>query len=125
MADKMGPMVDALLKLRDRRDAARDKAEELGRQYSEAEGALMGALRSEELDQARGRLATFSVSKTTIPEVEDWAAVQAWVRRRNAFEMLHKRITVTAWRERLDSKILVPGTRAEQIWTPHLTARKL
>jgi len=76
---------------------------------SELEDKILQHFTDEEISSVRvpGGLATKIVE--VVPQVDDWDAFYAFVRKQDAFELLQKRITSTAWRERVDAGQEVPG----------------
>jgi hypothetical protein len=49
-----------------------------------------------------------------LPSVTDWDKYRLYIVKNNAWELLQKRPGVEAWRDRLDKKILVPGSEVYQ-----------
>ncbi len=56
-----------------------------------------------------GRVARVQILPHPIPVVDDWTKFYAYVRRNNAFELLQRRLSESAVKERLDDKKTVPG----------------
>lgn len=77
-----------------------------------------------ELQGAKGNLAMLEVDDENVPQITDWDAVYKFIVKHNAFELLHKRMSTTAWRERLEAKKPVPGTVAYKRTFFKLTLRK-
>jgi hypothetical protein len=59
-----------------------------------AQGAGMGLLKMSEIVE---------------PIAEDWIQVWGYIKEHDAWELVHKRITVTAVRERWENGIIIPG----------------
>jgi hypothetical protein len=54
----------------------------------------------------------------SVPQVRDWPSLYDYIRSSGAFELLHKRIGVKAWQERVDAGLTVPGV--EQVIIPEM-----
>jgi len=74
----------------------------------------ISALEEEGTDTARNANAVITRTETEIPQAEDWEVFYKFIRRNNAFELLHRRISSQAYRTFMDdrkSKKLIPGTK--------------
>jgi len=56
-----------------------------------------------------GKLATASVVAHEVPTADDWEKITAYVKKTGAFELLQKRLSPPAIRERWESGEVVPG----------------
>lgn len=121
-ADPLGALIDEL----ERRRRARLDAEAEVARRREAEDAqkrlVLDALAAANLDGARGRLAQVTRKLVPLPVVTDWESLYAYVKRRNAFDLLHRRLTTTAVLERWEAGETVPGVDREQRLTLHVSA---
>ena len=54
----------------------------------------------------------------SVPQVRDWPSLYDFIRSSGSFELLHKRIGVKAWQERVDAGLTVPGV--EQVILPEM-----
>lgn len=70
---------------------------------------LMEKLRTEQLTAAGGTTHQVKIVSKDEPQVEDWEALQKHIQKTGQFELLQKRIGVTAIRERWDDAVEVPG----------------
>lgn len=105
----LGQRIDALAKIRDEKRALEEKLKAVEDRYKTAEGELIEALTGEGMEKATGRTATVSLSTSVSANVEDWDKFFAYIKRNNAFYLLQRRVTDTAYREILDSGKSVPG----------------
>lgn len=53
---------------------------------------------------------TVSIIKSDVPVVKDWNLVHAWIREHNAFHLLQRRMSITAFREYIEMEETIPGT---------------
>jgi len=55
------------------------------------------------------KLGTMSLTEQEIPIVEDWDALYKQMLKEKSFDMLQRRVSVTAWRDRLEEGDTVAG----------------
>lgn len=109
---ELGAAIDALYDLRESRLDLERQAKVLKAKEQEQRIAILDCLDASGLAKATGSLATAGKKITTIPLVTDWDLVFQYIKEKDRFDMIQKRISVTAWRETLDNEGLVPGTEA-------------
>jgi len=80
---------------------------------SELEQHILLVLQKEKMSGSRGTTAQVSVRPKTVPQVRDWIALFNYIRERNAFELLQKRIGATAWKEHVEAGEVIPGVESE------------
>ena len=107
----LGDKIDQLFEKRERKRELEAELAEVKREIEALEHDLIEAMEKQGTDLARGQLATASISKDTVPEIEDWEAVLQYVKENDAFYLLHRRISTAPWRELLESGETVPGTK--------------
>ncbi len=105
----MGACIDQLYALREERHGIEKKADVVKKKESLLEAHVLETFAKSELDGARGKRATAGVTQTTVGTVKDWDKLYKYVVKHKAFELLQKRLSSTAYRERLDAKEKVPG----------------
>jgi hypothetical protein len=71
--------------------------------------------------EVAGSLARASFGIKSVPRVTDWQELYAYIEASGAWEMLHKRIGVKAWEERINMGLTVPGV--ECVVVPTVTVK--
>lgn len=56
-----------------------------------------------------GKLARVQIEPKPVPQVSDWLKFYAYVKKNNAFDLLQRRLSEGAVKERLDNKVKLPG----------------
>lgn len=108
----IGAMTDQLFNLRESKRELEEKIKVIETQYAEIEETLMKRLEAEGTDKCAGKLASVSISTTTVANVLDWEAFNAWVKKTGNFHLYQRRIADAAWREVFDQKgTAPPGTQ--------------
>lgn len=100
---------DLLYEVRETRLRIQRECEKLEKAESALKNHFVEVLPVSSATGIAGHLALVKIESKPIPQVADWDAFYAYVRRKNAFELLQRRITESAIQERLDAKKPVPG----------------
>lgn len=103
--------IDRLFDLREKKRAAEATVEDLKALIEAKEFLLMAALEAQGLAGAKGRKASIGISESVVPQVEDWDVFYAFIHRNKAYELLERRASAGAFRERAASRKdkTVPG----------------
>lgn len=57
----------------------------------------------------KGDKGTISLTETTVPTVQDWEQFNKFVLKNEAFDLYQRRVSSTAWRDRLEAGEKIPG----------------
>ncbi len=107
--------VDAYKAIRDQRLDLQKEVDALETQERALKTELISLLEDSGVQSIGGKLATVALTAKTVPVVQDWDAVYAYVKKHNAFDLLHRRITVDAVKARWDNGHEVPGVSSTTI----------
>jgi hypothetical protein len=80
-------------------------------------------LDSVNLESASGTTATTSIQYSTDPVAKDWNEIYAFIIENDAFDMLQRRLSSTAIKDRWDQGIIIPGVEKFDNWDLSLTKR--
>jgi hypothetical protein len=105
----IGSLIDKAFKLAAVYEAAAEKAEKAKAELTAAQGLVIATLKSQGLDGARGKLGLASLVEEEHPDVDDWEALYKFIVENDAFELLHRRVSRSAWQERLAAGEVIPG----------------
>lgn len=73
-------------------------------------------------DTYKSELGTVSVAKQSIPTVKDWEAFYTYLLDNQAVDLLQRRISTSAWRERVEEGEVIPGVELFEKATLRITA---
>jgi len=109
--EPIGPQIDALFHLREKKREAEAAVSEIEGMISAKEQILQATMEAQGLDRAAGKFASAGITESVVPQVEDWVALYAFIRRNNAFELLERRCSAGAYREHAEQRRdhTVPG----------------
>jgi hypothetical protein len=120
---KIGDIVDQLYALRADKGKLSAQLRELEQQEKTLEEEFFSAVAEQGIDQARGKTATVSISRNTIPTCKDWDALGKWAIRHKAPQIFQRRLAVDAVRELLETFPALPGVEMFEKTT--LNVRKI
>ena len=119
----IGQKIDALYQLRAQRLEIEKQVNELKAHEAAAKQEIIDTLKSLSLEGAKGTAATAAITYKVKPNVTDWDAFYAYIKRENMFELLHKAVTVSLWTSLKDDGTIVPGTEPVALVDLSLTKR--
>jgi hypothetical protein len=89
---------------------------------AELEKDIMDLMSPAGISQAANDKASCTMKLTRHPAIDDWNTFYKYVAESGQFELLHKRLSSTAFRERWDAGEAIPGTTTSDVW--ELTVRR-
>lgn len=100
---------DMLYETRQARLALGKQVEELQKKETLLKDHLIEHLPKGDASGISGKVARVSILLKAKPTVEDWDSFYAYVKKTGAFELLQRRLSETAVKERWDDDKVVPG----------------
>jgi hypothetical protein len=112
----VGTLVDSLRKLEMKKDIYKARIKEveveikvIDEEIVSLKGVMFTEFARSEIDGAIGKLARAEVKRELFPQATDWARFYEYVKKNDAFHLLHKRLSIDAYREVRDSGAIIPG----------------
>ncbi len=110
---KLGDLIDSIYAARERRIARQKEMEaeieDLKADEKRLEDQIINTFSKNEINGARGEFAQASVSETTCAKLDDYMAVWKWAKKNDAHDLFYKRISSTAYAERVAAGDKIPG----------------
>lgn len=75
------------------------------------------------LEMGAGKMATGSINYTIEPAAKNWQEIYLFIRENDAWDMLQKRLSPLAVKDRWDAGIIIPGIDKFDNWDLSLTKR--
>jgi hypothetical protein len=104
-----GACVDKLYALDQKQTEAQRVADDIKREFAALEAHLIATLPKSDLDGAIGAVAMAKLRRTLVPNITDWRELYAYVKKNNAWDLIQKRASAPAFRERWADKKIIPG----------------
>jgi hypothetical protein len=106
---KLNDKIDEMYMLRERKRGLEAQVKEINDEIALCQEQLIKRCAEVGTTTAKGSLASIVVTKSVLPNIEDWGEVTDWVMANDGIYLLHRRISAGPWRELLDSGETVPG----------------
>jgi hypothetical protein len=100
------------------RDGIRElqaQEKELNASKRELEAQISIRMQEQGLDKISNKGQTISLKNEIVPTVEDWDLLQTHVAETRQFELMHKRVSATAYREAIAAGIDIPGVKSTEL----------
>lgn len=88
------------------------------------ESQIFEHMRSQGIDGFKGEHTNVAVVTQRVPKVTDWDAFNAYVLKHKALDMLHRRVSSTAYFDRVNNGESVPGVVPESFMKLQFSKRK-
>lgn len=127
MADEdksVGALIDELYVLRTDRLELSKKVDALKTQEAQLRAKIIAQLRDVDLASGSGRIATGSITTSKEARMLDWNEFWQWAVEHDARDVIQKRVSITAIRERWEAGVEVPGLEAVEVADLSLTKRR-
>lgn len=105
----IGAAIDELDRLRDARRAFETLAEKEREREKALEDAIFAKFDKAQLEGARGKRAQATITRTEHPTIEDYEALAKHIKKTGELDLLQRRVSSAAVRERWQEKKAVPG----------------
>jgi len=109
MPKALGPAVDMLYEMRKARMAQQAIADNIKAEETKLKDLLLKLYGKSKIQGASGSVARAEISQKDIAQVKDWPKFWAYIKRTGHFDLMQKRISDTAVKERWDRDITIPG----------------
>jgi hypothetical protein len=115
-------LIDDFVATKNEREELSAKIKDMTTKLGRLEGDIMKLMSEAGLSQAASDKASCTMKLSKHPAIKDWKAFYDYVADTGQFELLHKRLSSTAFRERWEAGEVIPGTEASDLW--ELTVRR-
>jgi hypothetical protein len=105
----IGPTIDKLYDLRERKRALEASIKEIEEEYTDLEERLLEKLEAEGSDKGAGKTASVSVTRNVVGNVTDWEKFNAYVKKTGFFHLFQRRLSDAAVRELFEQGKKIPG----------------
>lgn len=105
----LGACADKLFELRNKRLDMQKEVDKMAAEESALKEHIINTLPKSEASGVAGKLARVTVVTKQIPQVKDWDAFYKYVKKTGSFDLMQKRLTDAAIKERWEAGKEVPG----------------
>lgn len=108
----MGACADRLFELREKRLEMQKATDAVEAEEKAIKEYLIQNLPKSEASGVAGKLCRVTVITKQIPQVQDWDKFYAYIKKTGSFDLLQRRLTDTAVKERWEAGKKVPGVES-------------
>lgn len=108
----MGACADQLFKIREKRKEMQKLVDAVEAEEKALKEHIINNLPKSEASGVAGKLCRVTVITKQIPQVQDWDKFYAHVKKTGDFELLQRRLTDTAVKERWENGKKIPGVES-------------
>lgn len=119
----IGACADLIYKIREQRKKAQKVIDEFDAQEAIIREHIINTLPKSDTTGVSGKIAKVAVVTKTVCQVENWDKFYAYIKKTGAFELMQRRVSDGAVKERWDQKKKVPGVTPFLV--PTLSVNKL
>ena len=112
---KLDELMNALVTTRTEIRSLQQEEKALKVHQNDLESEIMWKMEEQGLDQIANDKCTISKKKEVVPTVEDWDEVYKHILSTEQFELLHRRMSASAYRELLSLDMELPGVKPTDV----------
>lgn len=115
-------LIDEIIRVKAERESLNTLSSTLTSRLVTLERDLMEAMSAAGTTKAASTAGhSCKMEKKVYPAIKDWNAFYNYVQETNSFDLLHKRLSNTAFRDRWAAGEEIPGTSSSEIWEIAIT----
>ena len=117
-------LIDEYVSTKNEREDLTNKVKEKTEKLGRLESDIMKLMSDAGISQAASDKASCTMRMSKHPAIDDWNQFYGYVAETGQFELLHKRLSSTAFRERWEAGEVIPGTSVSEVWELTVVRRK-
>ena len=115
-------LIEQLVEIRRKRTDIASQDSELSKQASQLEADIMHLMSEVGTTKAATETGhSVVMAKKSVPVITDWDAFYSYVQQTKSFDLLHKRLSTTAFKDRAENGEQIPGSSITELWGITLT----
>ena len=115
MKENLDELMNSLADMRGVIATTEESLKGLKQRKNELEAKLIAKMEDQGIDRTGNDRCSVSIKIETVPTVEDWDAVYKHILSTEQFELLHKRMSASAYRELLSLDMELPGVKPTDV----------
>lgn len=109
MSKTIGELADQLHKIREGIRELEEQVKAKKEEFDRVAIELLDAADAQQTLTGKGKLASFSIGESVVPQVKDWDAFYKFIGKHKYYHLLERRPSVSGCRELFDTKGAIPG----------------
>jgi len=117
-------LIDMYVETKNEREELSSQVKEKTEKLTSLESDIMALMSDAGISKAASDKASCTMKMSKHPAIDDWNQFYGYVAQTGQFELLHKRLSSTAFRERWEAGEAIPGTSVSEVWELTVVRRK-
>jgi len=118
----LSELINQLVEVKRQRSDIASQDSELSKQASQLEADIMHLMSEVGTTKAATETGhSVVMAKKSVPVITDWDAFYSYVQQTKSFDLLHKRLSTTAFKDRAENGEQIPGSSITELWGITLT----
>jgi hypothetical protein len=117
-------LINAYVETKALKESLNDQVKDCNEKMAKIQADIMEQMANAGITKAASDKASCTMREVTHPAIEDWDAFYKHVAATGQFELLHKRLSSAAFKERWEAGEVVPGTSSTKLWELSVVRRK-
>jgi hypothetical protein len=109
-------LIDEFVATKNKREELQNEVKGCTEKMGRIEADIMELMSQAGINQAASEKASCTMRQAQHPVIEDWQVFYDYVAQTKQFELLHKRLSSPAFRERWEAGDPVPGSSMSKVW---------
>ena len=115
MKENLDDLMNSIADMREVIASTEEGLKNLKQRKNELEAKLIAKMEDQGVDRTGNDRCSVSIKVETVPTVEDWDAVYKHILSTEQFELLHKRMSASSYRELLSLDMDLPGVKPTDV----------
>jgi hypothetical protein len=118
----LSELIEQLVEVKRKRTDIASQDSDLSKQAAQLEADIMHLMSEVGTTKAATETGhSVTMAKKTVPVITDWDAFYEYVQQTKSFDLLHKRLSTTAFKDRAENGEQIPGSSITELWGINLT----
>lgn len=109
-------LIDEFVATKNKREELQNEVKGCTEKMGRIEADIMELMSQAGISQAASDKASCTMRQAQHPVIEDWQIFYDYVAKTKQFELLHKRLSSQAFRERWEAGEPIPGSSMSKVW---------
>ena len=115
MEPNLDDLMNSLADMREAISSTEEGLKTLKQKKNDLEAQLIAKMEDQGIDRTGNERCSVSLKTETVPTVEDWDEVYKHILSTEQFELLHRRMSASAYRELLSLDMELPGVKPTDV----------
>lgn len=121
---KISDLIDQFVEVKAQREKLNEDAKACTLKLAVLEKDIMSLMSDVGITKAASDKASLTMREVKHPSIDNWTLFYDYVAQTGQFELLHKRLSSTAFREHWEAGDAIPGTSSSSVWELSVVRRK-